>query len=168
MTRVPGVVPLVLGLAFSAPALGQDSRPPVDRPRTPMEAEVLELEQRAMAAFVHGSPAEFVAATGPAFVRVTPDGAMTFTVDTAAKFMRACRATAFTGSDYRTVPFGTDVIALTYDASIEQLCGERRVRATWHALTVWQRRDGRWSVVAWSHSPPPARLAQPDSSRPLR
>ncbi len=155
MNRGIGVLALTLGAVLPRGSLAQEPKAETKNVPGAAEAEVIALEQRALQAFVHGDPAELMAATGPSFVCVTPGGSMIFTADTAAMFMNACRTTAFTGSDYRATPSGADIVTVTYQARIEQLCGDRHSASGWQAMTVWQRRSGRWQVVAWSHSPPP-------------
>ncbi len=126
---------------------------------SPVEAGVIEQEQRALESFVKGSPGGFAEAIGGAMAMVTPTGGFTLTPQAITRMMKACTTTAYTGRDFRAAAAGEDVVVLTYEARMEYVCAGKRFTPEWHALTVWQRRDGRWYAVAHSQTPPVTNVA---------
>ncbi len=84
---------------------------------------------------------------------VSWDGMSVWTADSTAAFLNACKTTTLTGSDFRSVPAGKDVVVLAYKAEDRQLCGGRPTPPSVYALSVWQKKTGRWSLVAHSEAP---------------
>ncbi len=131
------------------------------------EVQVIALEQRGMEAFVKGQPGIFTEAVGGAAVMVAQGGAFTLTPERVASMMKGCTTASYTGTDFRATSSGPDVVILTYDARMEYTCGARHHAPTWHALSVWQRRNGRWYGIAHAQVPAvaPATAAAPQRPR---
>ncbi len=146
-------------LATLVPCVGQAQRVETKSAPSPVEAEVIEQEQRGLEAFVKGSPGGFAEAIGGPMVMVAASGGFLLTPQAIARMMKSCTTTAYTGADFRPTSVGEDVVVLMYDARMDYQCAGKRFTPTWHALTVWQRRAGRWYGVAHSQTPPAANPA---------
>ncbi len=158
---------VVLALVVAALAGPAAARGQMEEKAAPSAAEmqVIALEQRGMEAFVKGQPGIFTEAVGGAAVMVGAAGALTLTPERVASMMKGCTTASYTGTNYQATSPGPDVVVLTYDAHMESMCGARHRAPTWHALSVWQRRNGRWYGIA--HAQVPA-LAPAPASVPER
>lgn len=122
-------------------------------------AEVIALEQRALQAFVKGDVAAWKQARGSSMIRVTAEGPITFDVDTLAAISKTCTTSSYVPSNFKATSSGNDLVILTYDARMNQLCGGNGGEESWHAMAVWQRQGERWITVAISMTPLASDLA---------
>ncbi len=155
--RVVGAA-LVAALLPVARAWGQEIQ--TKSAPSPAEADVIVQEQRALESFVKGSPGGFADAIGGTMEMVSPTGGFTLTPQAIARMMAACTTTSYTGQDFRATTAGADVVVLTYEARMDYVCAGKRFTPGWHALSVWQRREGRWYAVAHSQTPASPNLTQ--------
>ncbi len=157
MRQARVVVATVLAALVPLPAWAQEIQ--TKSAPSAVAAEVIEQEQRGLESFVKGSPGGFADAIGGPMEMVTQTGGFTLTPQAIARMMKSCATTAYTGKDFRATAAGEDVVVLTYEARMDYVCAGKRFTPVWHALSVWQRRDGRWYAVAHSQTPPAANLA---------
>ena len=52
-----------------------------------------------------------------------------------------------------TTEVGSDLVVLTYSASAKAECKGKPAPSPVNAMSVWQRRGGRWVAVAHSETP---------------
>jgi hypothetical protein len=72
---------------------------------------------------------------------------------TTAAVLTACTTGPVTMRDVETRAVGADLIVVTYTKAVEQTCDGRKEPPTFHSLSVWQQRGGRWVAIAHSDSP---------------
>ncbi len=149
----------MLAAVLLLPGLAQAQQPKVltKSAPTPLEAAAIAQEQLVLQALVRGDAAAMNDALGnPGILMVGSDGISTWTTETAAAFLKSCTTTSETPSDFRSIAATKDVVVVAYRSVGTQVCQGRKSPDFTNALSVWQRKGGRWSVVAHSETPPAA------------
>ncbi len=149
----------VLAAVLLLPGLGLAQQPKVLTKSAPtaVEAAAIAQEQLVLQALVRGDPAAMSEALGnPGVLMVGSDGISTWTTESATAFMKTCTTTSETPLDFRSVTAGKDIVVVAYRSAGTQVCQGRKSPDFTNALSVWQRKGGRWSAVAHSETPPAA------------
>ncbi len=156
MTLRSAVVALAALLIVPRIALAQQPKTQAKAAPTPAEAAAIAQEQRILQSLSRGDAAAMNDALGQPSLMVGSDGFSTWTTETTVSFLKACESRSVTGSDFRSIPAGKDVVVVAYAADGTRLCRGRSAHDVTNALSVWERKGGRWSQVAHTETDVPA------------
>ena len=158
-TRI--AVALALGLqlaAFHGAAAQAQAGKPAKAPSAAVGAAVVAQEQSIYDAIARSDTVAFNKAVGRDFVHVDQSGAMRWSLAKTSTIFAECGlGTGWTLDHPMTTEVGTDLVVLTYSASAKAMCKGQRVPSPVNAMSVWQRRSGRWVAVAHSETPAAAK-----------
>ena len=154
-TRI--AVALALGLqlaaAAGAAAQGADPKKPAAAPSAAVSNSVVAQEQLIYDAIARKDTVAFNKAVGRDFVYVDENGAMRWSLAKTSTIFAECGlGTGWTIDHPMTTEVGSDLVVLTYSASANATCKGQRVPSPVNAMSVWQRRGGRWVAVAHSET----------------
>jgi len=155
-TRI--AVALALGLQLAATAgtaaQGADAKKPATAPSAAVSNSVVAQEQLIYDAIARKDTVAFNKAVGRDFVYVDETGAMRWSLAKTSTIFAECGlGTGWTIDHPMTTEVGSDLVVLTYSASANATCKGQRVPSPVNAMSVWQRRGGRWVAVAHSETP---------------
>ena len=158
-TRIAVALALGLQLAatLDAAAQGADAKKPA-APSAAVGNSVVAQEQSIYDAIARSDTVAFNKAVGRDFVHVDQNGAMRWSLAKTSTIFAECGlGTGWTLDHPMTTEIGTDLVVLTYSASAKAMCKGQRVPSPVNAMSVWQRRSGRWVAVAHSETPAAAK-----------
>ncbi len=84
---------------------------------------------------------------------VDAKGATRWDLSKSAEMLKGCTTGKFTMENPEVSPAGNDILVLTYKASANQTCNGEKAPSPVLAMSVWQKRGGRWVAVAHSETP---------------
>src|SRR6185436_18980634 len=154
-TRI--AVALAFGLqlaAFHGAAAQAQAGKPAKAPSPAVGAAIVAQEQAVYDAIARSDTVAFNKAVGRDFVYVDQNGAMQFTLAKTSTIFAECGlGVGWTIDNPMSTEVGSDLVVLTYSASANATCKGQRVPSPVNAMSVWQRRGGRWVAVAHSETP---------------
>ena len=152
-TRV--AVALAFGLQLAAfhgaAAQAQAGKPAA--PSASVAKAVVAQEQAIYDAIARSDTAAFNKAVGRAFVYVSQEGAVQWTLANTATNLGCAMGSGWTLDNPKSTEVGSDLVVLTYSARTTSMCNGQPIPSPVNALSVWQRRGGRWVAVAHSETP---------------
>ena len=154
-TRIAVALALGLQLAATAGAAAQgaDAKKPAAAPSAAVSNSVVAQEQLIYDAIARKDTIAFNKAVGRDFVYVDETGAMRWSLAKTSTIFAECGlGTGWTIDHPMTTEVGSDLVVLTYSASANATCKGQRVPSPVNAMSVWQRRGGRWVAVAHSET----------------
>jgi Domain of unknown function (DUF4440) len=154
-TRIAVALALGLQLAATAGAAAQgaDAKKPAAAPSAAVSNSVVAQEQLIYDAIARKDTVAFNKAVGRDFVYVDETGAMRWSLAKTSTIFAECGlGTGWTIDHPMTTEVGSDLVVLTYSASANATCKGQRVPSPVNAMSVWQRRGGRWVAVAHSET----------------
>ncbi len=147
---------VVMAATLTLPGLIQAQQPKDQTKSAPLsvEAQVIALEKAAHASLLpSGGMDAYKKAVGGTFIFVNPSTAFHYTWELAEQGFKACRTLMVQPTNLQATRFGSDVVVVTSDVVLDQVCGGARGLPAFRGLSVWQLRDGRWRIVAHSQTP---------------
>ncbi len=153
--RLRAVLVLAPTLILPRLALAQQPKVQVKTAPTAAEAAAIAQEQRILQALLRGDVAAMNDALGQPSLMVGSDGISIWTADTTVAFMKLCTTRSLTASDFRSVAAGKDVVVIAYRSEATHICRGQSAHGVGNALSVWERKDDRWSQVAHSETVAP-------------
>ncbi len=151
--KQPRAVLIAALLILPRVLVGQQAKVESKSAPTAAEAAAVAAEQAVLQAVLRGDAPAFIAAAGLPTLIVGGDGISSWTGDAVRAFMKACTTTSATASDVSSVGVGENVVVLAYRNEGKQRCQGQPTPDQVNALSVWQRKGNRWSVVAHSEVP---------------
>ena len=144
---------LQLAAAHGAAAQGAEAKKPAAKPSAAVGNAVVAQEQSIYDAIARSDTAAFNKAVGRDFVYVSQEGAVQWTLAKTASFLGCAMGSGWTLDNPKTTEVGSDLVVLTYSASTTSMCNGQPIPSPVNAMSVWQRRGGRWVAVAHSETP---------------
>jgi hypothetical protein len=145
---------LQLAAAHDAVAQGAVTKKPAAAPSAAVSNAVVAQEQSIYDAIARSDTVAFNKALGRDFIYVDENGAMRWSLDKTSTIFAECGlGTGWTMDKPMTTEIGTDLVVLTYSASAKAECKGKPAPSPVNAMSVWQRRGGRWVAVAHSETP---------------
>jgi len=120
---------------------------------------IIAQEQSIFDALTKNDIAAFNKAVGGDFVFQSPDGTITWELAKSAEILKPCTSGKFTMTEPKVTPVAPDVMVLTYTIASNQVCNGQKSPSPTFAMSVWQKRGGRWVVAAHSQTPAAAPTA---------
>ncbi len=149
---------LQLAATLGAAAQGAAAKKPAAAPSAAVGNAVVAQEQSIYDAIARSDTVAFNKAVGRDFVYVDQTGAMRWSLAKTSTIFAECGlGTGWTMEHPMTTEIGTDLVVLTYSASANATCKGQRIPSPVNAMSVWQRRGGRWVAVAHSETPAAAK-----------
>lgn len=147
-----------LAAAHGAAAQGAATKKPTAAPSAAVGNAVVAQEQSVYDAIARSDTVAFNKAVGRDFVYVDPNGAMRWSLAKTSTIFAECGlGTGWTMDHPMTTEIGSDLVVVTYSASAKAECKGKAVPSPVNAMSVWQRRGGRWVAVAHSETPAAAK-----------
>jgi len=115
---------------------------------------IIAQEKALLDAVTRNDIAAFNKGLGSNFVFVDSRGATRWELTKSAEMLKGCKTGKFTMENSEVTPAGSDLLVLTYKATADQTCDGQKAPPTVLAMSVWQKRGGRWVAVAHSETPP--------------
>ena len=140
-------------LALPRLALAQEPKAEMKSGPAGVEAQVIALEKAAHASLVQGDLAAYKEAIGGTFIFLNPSGTGPYSFEMAEQGLKACRTVAALPSNLQATRFGSDVVVVTSEVVLDQVCGTARGLPAFRGMSVWQLREGRWRLVSHSQTP---------------
>ncbi|HKP16357.1 MAG TPA: nuclear transport factor 2 family protein [Gemmatimonadaceae bacterium] len=122
-------------------------------PSASVAAAVVAQEQSIYDAIARSDTAAFNKAVGRDFVYVSQEGAVQWTLTNTSSILGCALGSGWTLDNPKTTEVGSDLVVLTYSASTKSTCNGQPITSPVNAMSVWQRRAGRWVAVAHSETP---------------
>ena len=144
---------LQLAAVSGAAAQGAAGKAPAKAPSAAVGNSVVAQEQAIYDAIARSDTAAFNKAVGRDFVYVSQEGAVQWTLANTSSFLGCALGSGWTLENPKTTEVGSDLVVLTYSASTTSTCNGQPIPSPVNALSVWQRRAGRWVAVAHSETP---------------
>ncbi|MFL5616838.1 MAG: DUF4440 domain-containing protein [Gemmatimonadaceae bacterium] len=145
---------LQLAISHDATAQGAAAKKPATAPSVTVSNAVVAQEQSIYDAIAKSDTVAFNKALGRDFVYVDENGAMRWSLSRTSTILAECGlGTGWTMDHPMTTEIGTDLVVLTYSASGKAECKGKPAPSPVNAMSVWQRRGGRWVAVAHSETP---------------
>ena len=144
---------LQLAAAHGVAAQGAAAKAPAKAPSAAVGNSVVAQEQALYDAIARSDTAAFNKAVGRAFVYVSQEGAVQWALANTATILGCALGSGWTLDNPKTTEVGSDLVVLTYSASTNSTCNGQPIPSPVNALSVWQRRGGRWVAVAHSETP---------------
>jgi ketosteroid isomerase-like protein len=152
--RRAAVVALMTLLVAAGHAAAQAKKSDAKSSSSADASAIIAQEKSLLDAVVKSDIAAFNKGLGSNFVYVDPAGAMRWDLSKSAEILKACTTTKATMENPEVTPVGSDILVLTYKSNADQTCGGKKAPPTSLAMSVWQKRGGRWVAVAHSETPP--------------
>ncbi len=149
-TRATLVLATLLGAAPAARAQATKSASTVAQSAG---ATVIAKEKSLFDALMKKDFDAFNKALGSDFTYVDATGPTRWELAKSAEMLKTCTTGKWTMEDAKAEPVGTDIIVLTYKATGEQTCNGKKAPSPAYAMSVWQKRMGKWVAVAHSETP---------------
>ena len=149
-------VALAFGLqlaAFHGAAAQAQAGKPAKAPSAAVGAAVVAQEQAVYDAIARSDTGAFNKAVGRDFVYVSQQGAVQWALTNTSSILGCALGSGWTLDNPKTTEVGSDLVVLTYSASTKSTCNGQPLPSPVNALSVWQRRGGRWVAVAHSETP---------------
>jgi ketosteroid isomerase-like protein len=140
---------LVAGGAAAAQGAKSDAKS-----SSPDATAIIAQEKALLDALTKNDFAAFNKGLGSNFVYVDARGATRWELSKSAEMLKGCKTGKFTMENPEVTSAGSDILVLTYKATADQTCDGQKAPPTVLAMSVWQKRAGRWVAVAHSETPP--------------
>jgi len=151
-SRIVAAFAIALQLAATRDGAAQASAPKA--PSAAVGNAVVAQEQLVLDAIARKDTVAFNKAVGRDFVYVDPNGAMRWSLTKSSTIFAECGlGTGWTLDHPMTTEVGSELVVLTYSSSGNAECKGVRAPSPVNAMSVWQRRGGRWVAVAHSETP---------------
>lgn len=152
--RRAAAVALMTLLAVAGRAAAQATKSDAKSTSSADATAIIAQEKSLLDAVVKSDIAAFNKGVGSNFVYLDPSGAMRWDLSKSAEILKACTTTKATLENPEVTPVGSDILVLTYKSNADQTCNGKKAPSTNLAMSVWQKRGGRWVAVAHSETPP--------------
>ncbi len=148
-TRVAAALILLLPAAAAA----QKPAPKEKAAPTPAVSAAFEREQAVNNAVKAGDITAFNKASGGRFSYVDPSGIVAWRPEN-SQTLKDCTTKSLETSDVTTHQPEPDIVVLTYKAKIDQTCKGVKSPSPMLILTVWERGNTGWRIIAHRATPP--------------
>ena len=147
------VVALITLLVAGGRAAAQAGKPAA-KTSSPEAAAIIAQEKAVLDALVKKDIAAFNKQLGSDFVYLDPAGAVRWELSKSAEILKGCTTKSISMQNPEVTPVGSDLLVLTYKASADETCNGQKAPPSVLAMSVWQKRGGKWVTVAHSETPP--------------